>query len=338
MKQKLKLTTKSDYKNMNIQQLRKFVEQFEARDSQLRGDTHPIVKGMLLGALYPGFIGDKAVPTIETLTQAGTYLIGGDREGLDKHETKRALGSKPNTVSMSNSSAKFACEERALEIELDYAELDIAEAHGAKETLKLKRRAGHIIHYILHLVRELEIAEKVFGYDNYDSGQRITLSGSDQWSDNDSDPEGVIIDAVEAFETQAGISPNTLILGVQVYNTLKQHPALKSFISDNRSKKVRHEDMLEFFDVENILVGKGIYRDNGVVSRIWGKKAALLYLPPEGMQLDIMPYHTVNFEWKKRFDVREVAREDTVALKEYMSYQIQTLSKKFGYLVEGAIA
>ena len=74
--------------------------------------------------------------------------------------------------------------------------------------------------------------------------------------------------------------PNTMAIGYKAWRALKRHPKLKAILSDTRSRLVQIADLREIFEIENIVVGKGIYStDNGVVTDLWGGNLVLAYVP-----------------------------------------------------------
>ena len=115
---------------------------------------------------------------------------------------------------------------------------------------------------------------------NYPAGNKIALSGSAVFTDPNSDPEGVVDDAKAAVRNKIVKEPNTMVIGYQAWRALKRHPKLKEILSDTRSRLVQLNDMREIFEIENIVVGKGIYStDNGVVTDLWGGNLVLAYVP-----------------------------------------------------------
>ena len=115
---------------------------------------------------------------------------------------------------------------------------------------------------------------------NYPAGNKIALSGTDVFTDANSDPEGVVDDAKAAVRNKVVKEPNTMVIGYKSWRAMKRHPKLKAILSDTRSRLVQLADLREIFEIENIVVGKGVYRtDAGVVTDLWGGTLVLAYVP-----------------------------------------------------------
>ena len=115
---------------------------------------------------------------------------------------------------------------------------------------------------------------------NYPVGNKIALSGTDVFTDANSDPEGVVDDAKAAVRNKIVKEPNTMAIGYKSWRALKRHPKLKAILSDTRSRLVQLNDLREIFEIENIVVGKGIYStDAGVTTDLWGGRLVLAYVP-----------------------------------------------------------
>ena len=71
-----------------------------------------------------------------------------------------------------------------------------------------------------------------------------------------------------------------MVIGYKAWRALKRHPKLRAILSDTRPRLVQLADMREIFEIENIVVGKGIYStDAGVTTDLWGGNLVLAYVP-----------------------------------------------------------
>ena len=69
---------------------------------------------------------------------------------------------------------------------------------------------------------------------NYPTGNKVTLSGTSQWSDysGTSDPCADIETAKEAVRAKIGKRPNTVAMGAAVWAKLRLHPKIIDRIRD----------------------------------------------------------------------------------------------------------
>ena len=122
----------------------------------------------------------------------------------------------------------------------------------------------------------------------YGAGNKIILSGSSQWSDYTSgvsDPSKDIDDAIEAIRSKIGKDPNVMILGPKVARKLRRHPKILDYFKAKPGNKITKEQLMEYFEIENILVGKSISADdNNVIGDVWGKDVCIAY-----SNLDLKP-------------------------------------------------
>jgi hypothetical protein len=117
---------------------------------------------------------------------------------------------------------------------------------------------------------------------SYASGHSVALSGTDKFSDyTNSKPILDIEEAKEAVRGKIGRLPNVLWMGAQVYNVLKEHPALLEKIKYSQMGVTTPELMATIFGVDQVLVGRGTYEATiGTMSDLWGNSLGLLYVKP----------------------------------------------------------
>ena len=150
------------------------------------------------------------------------------------------------------------------------------ELEGKKPYLKAVSFLGASIPQGLHLKLEKQCAELAQDPSKYPTDNKIALSGSSQFTHDDSDPVGVIDDAKDAVSRQIGQDPNTLVMGQEVWESLKRNESLKGLIASTSNKIITLDLLKEFFEIENIVIGKTIYSNaSNKFERVWGIKALI---------------------------------------------------------------
>lgn len=140
----------------------------------------------------------------------------------------------------------------------------------------------------LENIREVRVAQAVFALTTYAADKRVTLSGTSQFSDyTNSDPITAIKTGMEATLVH---TPNTMVLGRQVWSRLSSHPKIVNAVKGNVTNAgiVSREQFLELFAGEGItrlLIGDAFYNtakpgQAPSLGRAWGKHMALLHLNP----------------------------------------------------------
>ena len=147
------------------------------------------------------------------------------------------------------------------------------------------------------LNRELALATNFFAASKWGGG----ASGGDNtvgtvWSNySGSSPLSEIESWRDTLQGSLGRDPNTLVIGRQVWSQLKYHPDVIDMIKYTNTIRgpIAPQVFAALVEVDNVYVGSAIYtatiegtaEASVVYSRIWGKNALLLYVPP-GASLD----------------------------------------------------
>ena len=233
----------------------------------------PVLSALALGYSNAEFIGDKLLPFV-TLDKEGGKIPRFGKEAFKIYATERALRAKSNRINPDDvDGIDISLDEHDLEYPIDYRE-------DAEAAFPLQAHATNRVVEGIRLRHEAMVASITQNPANYPTGNKIALSGSAVFTDPNSDPEGVVDEAKAAVRNKIVKEPNTMVIGYKAWRALKRHPKLKAILSDTRSRLVQIADLREIFEIENIVVGKGIYStDNGVVTDLWGGNLVLAYVP-----------------------------------------------------------
>lgn len=144
---------------------------------------------------------------------------------------------------------------------------------------------GNATSFLAQLValgREQRVAEEVFGASNYGASNKVTLSGTSQWSHASSNPVDAIISALDSCVMR----PTIAVFGQPVWSKVRQHAkvleAIKSTGGAISSGTVTRQQFADLFELEEVLVGEAFVNSakkgqTPTLSRAWGKHAAFLY-------------------------------------------------------------
>ena len=233
----------------------------------------PVLSALALGYSNAEFIGDQLLPFV-TLDKEGGKIPRFGKDVFRLYATERALRAKSNRINPEDvDGIDISLDEHDLEYPIDYRE-------DAEAAFPLQAHATNRVVEGIRLRHEAMVASITQNPANYPTGNKIALSGSAVFTDPNSDPEGVVDEAKAAVRNKIVKEPNTMVIGYKAWRALKRHPKLKAILSDTRSRLVQIADLREIFEIENIVVGKGIYStDNGVVTDLWGGNLVLAYVP-----------------------------------------------------------
>ena len=306
-----------------------------SRNETIRGSVDPILSKLAIGFKHENLIARQVAPVVESLSESGTLYTFG-KEGFMLYDTERALRANAKKINFAISSDTYICKEHALESSLDYKEIDLAEKAGANQLVKLQKRALMLTDRALSIELEKAVADVVLSGTYYASGNKVTLTGSDQWSDDNSDILGQIETGLAAARADMGIEPNTLVLGYDAYREMAGHPQIKAMVSDNKDKAIvlKADDLAALLRFDRVLVGKARYTtDAGVFTDIWTDSAALIYTPAPGEMAEGTTPHTVIIEEVGYPEVKTYPMKKVIDYETTLKYQVKNLSTSYGYLI-----
>ena len=233
----------------------------------------PVLTNLATGYTNEQFVGDQLMPFVLVDKEGGKIPLFG-KEHFKVYSTERALRAKSNRINPEDiGEVDVALDEHDLEYPIDYRE-------DAESAFPLQARATNTVVEGIRLRHEVMVAEMVQNPASYAVGNKIALSGASRFTDDTSDPEGVVSDAKAAVRAKIVKEPNTMVIGYATWRVLKHHPKLKAILSDTRSRLVQLADLREIFEIENIVIGRAVKAsDAGVTTDIWGDNMVLAYVP-----------------------------------------------------------
>lgn len=142
--------------------------------------------------------------------QRGGKIVEFGAEAFLEYATERAPGANIQEVNYGHTGADYALIQNALAGKVP---IELLEEAGAVPGIDLGRTA--ILNTMQAIQRGIEIKAAGIATKaaSYDSTNKLTLSGSSQWSHADSTPAKAVETAKEAIATGIGRDPNVLVLG-----------------------------------------------------------------------------------------------------------------------------
>jgi hypothetical protein len=200
---------------------------------------------------------------------------------------------------------------------------------------------------------ENQVASLANNAANYPTGNKVTLSGTAQWSDlANSNPIKDVTDGIVKL-TETGQTRFRLFLGVDVWSKLKIHPKITERVAPSKIGSVSTEDLAAIFEVEAVHVGLPVSvtlnPDGSVAStnRLWNAKNAILaFVNPEARFGDVS--FGKLFVWASApgtvngFQVLDgpvsPASSKAVERSVHWYYDLRITSAISGYLIQNAVA
>ena len=310
-----------------------------SRLSKLRV-VDPVLSALALGYSNAEFIGAHLLPFVNVDKEGGKIPTFG-KDAFRVYATERALRAKSNRINPDDiGGIDVVLDEHDLEYPIDYRE-------DAESAFPLQAHATDRVTQGILLRHEKIVADMTQNPANYPAGNKIALSGAAMFTDAASDPEGVVDDAKAAVREKIVKEPNTLVIGYKTWRVLKRHAKLKAILSDTRSRLVQLADLREIFEIDNIVVGKGMYAtDAGVTTDLWGATMVLAYVPPgakgEAGDAPVRSAYEPGFGYtlrKKGGPIVDTRTEDgkLEIIRNTDTFRPYMLGAEAGYLVTGTV-
>lgn len=291
----------------------------------------PILSQLAIEYRPVGFIADRVLPTVSVnLESAGYYVF--DDTNFNIPEGKRNPRGVYKEIDFGITSDTYRAEEYGWE-----ARIDDRERRNAPGALDLDMGKTRRLTNAALLKRESRVANLVTNTANVTNN--TTLVGAAQWSDPTSDPASVAKTARGLFRQKAGVLPNRLTMGWDVYEALRIHPKVIDFMDGGRATE---QDIADFFEVQEVIVARAVYNNarEGQAANLvdlWGKDALFSY--QSAIVSADEPSFGYQFEAQQLavFRYRDVPVNcDVIRVNEIRAEKIA--STRLGYLVKAAAA
>jgi len=257
----------------------------------------PFVVDPVLTAISVGFrntammkIADQVLPRFGVSAEKFKWTEYPMREAFNTPDARVGRLGQVNQVIFSGTENTASVDDYGLDTPIPYSDLQAAadaRAQG-RSTFDPEAHATAMLTDTIENIREARVAGTLFNLNTYASDKRITLSGTSQFSDyTNSDPISVIKTGLASTTI---LTPNTMVMGRQVWNWVNSHPKIVNAIKGNVSNAgiVSREQFLELFAGEGIsqlLIGDAMVNtaepgQTPVYARAWGKHISLIHQNP----------------------------------------------------------
>lgn len=256
------------------------------------------------GYTNSAFIAENLFPVIDSdLEKVDIFEF--NKEAFQVYDTERSIRANSNVISPKGFNKKTTTlTEHDLAYPIDYREEE------ESKVVKLQLHATNVVTEGLKLKHEKQCADLVQNTSNYDTTNKIVLSGTSLFSNSASDPEGVIDDAKNAISGRIAQSPNTMVMGYDTFKDLKKHPKLRELVSTSQTRIITLDLMKQIFDIDNIYVGKSVFvNEAGNFVRVWGNNIVLAYVPKLDSRTEYDPSFAYTVRKKDSLKIDEYTKE-----------------------------
>lgn len=220
-------------------------------------------------------IADSVLP-ITPVSQEFKHLVYDLAQGFTLPDLKVGRKSMPPEIEFQASEVLSKCVDYGLD---DLIPLEDIEADN--QGVDPLGTAVMYLSNLVNLAREVRVANLVFAAGTYPAANKVTLSGTSQWSDTaNSDPVAAITNALDV----PVMRPNIAVFGQATWTGVRRHPKIVQAIKGTAQGAglVSRTEFADFFELQEVLVGQGFLNtakkgQTATMSRVWGKHAALIY-------------------------------------------------------------
>lgn len=238
-----------------------------------------------LGYTNQAYIADRLFPIVRVKKQSDLLLEYDQSHWFRDSARQRLSGSKSHRGGYTvNRDTTYFCKRYSFG-----REIDDEIRSNVDEPINLDQEATNFVTDKLQMRREVNFASTYFTTGKWTD----VVGGTDftKWSDyGGSTPLVDISNYNDAIEGRIGREGNTLAMGKQVWLQLKWHPDVIDTIKYTQRGVMTVDLFASLVDlaVDRVLIGRAIYttsvegtaESSVTYSRIWGKNALLLYVPP----------------------------------------------------------
>ena len=241
---------------------------------------NPVLSSIAQGIQQNDLVGDFLFPRVDVPLRGGQILTFGREAFMQYNNLTRSPGSSTPRVQFGYSGSTYSLIDYSIEGKVP---VEIQE-EGINSSFSLDHAAVAINGADRILALRLEIAQATLATTlvNHAASNRVTLSGTAQWSDqtnNVSNPLANIETGKEAIRAGTGKRPNVGVMGPAVWSSLKYHPILRDYTKYTGREVATLGILSELTEIPNWYVGDAIFSNDAgtVLSDCWGKDVVLAY-------------------------------------------------------------
>jgi len=256
----------------------------------------PVLSTVAQGYKNNEMVAGYLFPTVPVNLRGGNVITFG-KEGFMLYASQRAPGENTKRVRFGYAGAPYALVDYSLE-GLVPTEVEQEARNGPG--IDLGAGAVTEVSAIMALRLEKQAADIARTAASYAAANKITLSGTGQWSDfsGTSDPIASIETAKEAIRAATGKRPNTIVMGAVVMSKLKQHPDIVDRIKYTGRDVATPELLASLFGVERVVSGDSIYSNDAgtAFTDVWGKDVVVAYTQLGSLQSGGLPSYGYTYQ------------------------------------------
>lgn len=237
----------------------------------------PVLTNLAQGYHNLELVGEVLMPTVEIDKEAGKIPKFG-RLAFRLPSTVRNLRGTSNRLDPEDITAiDVALEEHDVEYAIDYREENEA-------IFSLRQFALNTTQDVIALGREKEVATLALDESKYDSGNKVTLSGTSKITSKQADIFAMFDTGIRAVKRAIGRKPNVCVIAGDVWAALKEHPAVIEKLKYSQVAIVTPEVFAKLIGIDTVKIGEAVYEESSQLKDIWSDAIVLAYVAPRSAE------------------------------------------------------
>lgn len=236
----------------------------------------PVLSEVAQGYQNAVMIGMSLFPSVPVMQRGGKIITFG-KEDFSLYNTIRAPGSNTKRIQFGYAAGSYELTQHALEA---VAPWELQQDASQVVQMNLAAMAVRKTQNIIAMRLEKEQADIATTAASYAAGNKVTLSGTGQWSDysGSSSPSKDVESGKEAIRAKIGRAGNTVVIGSKVMAGLRQHPEILDRIKYTGRDAVTADLLAALWGVDEVRVGSAVYSNAaGTFVDIWGTFVVIAY-------------------------------------------------------------
>lgn len=228
-------------------------------------------------------IGDMVLPLTPVMDQSFDWLLHNKEEGFTVPDTRVGRRGSVNQVSFGATMQTSSTEDYGLEDAIPQKDIEAAQS-GDVPGMDPVGKSTEYVTNLIDLDREIRVANLVFNANTYPAANKVTLSGTSQFSDyTNSNPVSVLMGYLDI----PLMRPNLAVMGQDAWRVIRQHPKVVEAVKGtgagvNAQGMISRQQFAELLEIEELLVGEGWVNTakrglSASYSRVWGKHISVMY-------------------------------------------------------------
>lgn len=228
------------------------------------------------------FIADKVFPQVPVSKQSDSYYVY-DKQAWFKDDAQL----RPPSTESAGGGYSLSTETYNALVYAFHKDLDDRVMANYDNPLQPRRDSAELVAHKLMLKREYTFMDKFLKSGVWGTDVDLNTDPDDQWSDYaESDPITFITQKRRDIYNETGFKPNRLLIGGEVWDSLKDHPEILDRVKYTREAiDINPSLVARAFDLDDIVIAEGLYSNAAEgetdldLTPFVDKKALLYYAP-----------------------------------------------------------